>query len=152
MNKYSRNTKTGLRYSRNPETVEKSPLGLFRRTSALPALIVGFADNSHSCADRSVFCPGRVDAVTLTLGKKLITKACFAGKIDFFDKLTGCDILAARCIFCVAVIPNKLSAAVLVELPVLDLLGDIPAAEAELRQLVQGHKQVVAEIALYHLI
>ena len=27
-------------------------------TSALRALIAGYADNSHTCADRSVFCPG----------------------------------------------------------------------------------------------
>jgi len=40
------------------QTVEKSPLGLFRRTSAPRALIVGYADNSHTCADRSVFSTG----------------------------------------------------------------------------------------------
>ena len=41
------------------DTVEKSPKGLFRRTSAPRALIVSYADNSHTCADRSVFCPGK---------------------------------------------------------------------------------------------
>ncbi len=58
----------------------------------LHARLGGYAANPHTCRDRSVFCPGRVDAVTLTRGKKLITKACFAGKSDFFDKLTCCGL------------------------------------------------------------
>ena len=41
----------------------KNPLkGLFRRTTALRALIVGYADNSHTCAVSSVFCLGRAEA------------------------------------------------------------------------------------------
>lgn len=44
---------------RLPQTVEKVPLGLFRRTSTPRARFVGFADKPHTCADRSVFCPGK---------------------------------------------------------------------------------------------
>ena len=45
-----------------PESVEKV-LRLFRqKTSTLRALTVGFADSSHTCADRSVFCLGRPEA------------------------------------------------------------------------------------------
>ena len=38
---------------------KKSLKGLFRRTSALRALTDGKAVSSHTCADRSVFCPGK---------------------------------------------------------------------------------------------
>ena len=62
---------------------KKSRWDFSAEASALPALIVGNADNSHSCADRSVFCPGR------PVAKKRIYNARFAGKIYFFDKLTG---------------------------------------------------------------
>ena len=43
---------------------KKSRWDFFTEASALPALIVGNADNSHSCADRSVFCLGKAEAKT----------------------------------------------------------------------------------------
>ena len=43
-------------------TSKKSQRDFSAEASALPALIVGNADNSHSCADRSVFCLGRAEA------------------------------------------------------------------------------------------
>ena len=49
--------KPSFRWALRPS---KNPLkGLFRRTTALRALIAGYADNSHTCAVSSVFCPGR---------------------------------------------------------------------------------------------
>ncbi|MBD9060692.1 MAG: hypothetical protein EGR45_01545, partial [Ruminococcaceae bacterium] len=54
---------------------------LFRRTTALRALIVGYADNSHTCAVSSVFCLGR--AKSKNGFQKLASRAI----IDFFDKL-----------------------------------------------------------------
>ena len=41
---------------------KKSRWDFSAEASALPALIVGKADNSHSCADRSVFCLGKAEA------------------------------------------------------------------------------------------
>ena len=37
---------------------KKSRWDFSAETSTLRALIVGKADNSHTCVDRSVFCPG----------------------------------------------------------------------------------------------
>ena len=47
---------------RLPQTVEKVPLGLFRRTSQLRARLGGYAANPHTCWDRSVFCLGIAEA------------------------------------------------------------------------------------------
>ena len=63
-------------------SVEKV-LRLFRQsTSALRALIVGIAANSHTCADRCVFCLGRAEA------KNGFQKSA-ARTILFFNKLTA---------------------------------------------------------------
>ena len=72
---------------------KKSRWDFSAEASALPALIVGKADNSHSCADRSVFCPAR------PVAKKRIYNARFAGKIYFFDKLTGKSEGFSPCFF-----------------------------------------------------
>ena len=49
-------------YARERQSAEKV-LRLFRQsTSALRALIVGIAANSHTCADRCVFCLGKAEA------------------------------------------------------------------------------------------
>jgi len=53
---------------------KKSRWDFFDETSALPALIGGYAANSHSCADRSVFWCGKATP------KKVIKKARCAGK------------------------------------------------------------------------
>ena len=41
---------------------EKSRWDFSDETSALPALTAGKAVSSHSCADRSIFCPGKAGA------------------------------------------------------------------------------------------
>jgi len=44
------------------QTVEKLPLGVFRRTSQLRARLGGCAVNPYTCWDRSVFCLGKAEA------------------------------------------------------------------------------------------
>ena len=60
---------------------KKSRWDFSDETSALRARFVGNADKPHTCADRSVFCLGRVDAVTLELRQKTEKPASRANSI-----------------------------------------------------------------------